>query len=462
MSGYKMNLPGMGLDLFGALLGWHQTNLANQRADELLAGARDRHGQRANYIANNFATELPYNVSYAPEGGFDNGQLDQLAAQGIAAPGGAVNLFGPGGTGVPTFDLAELFDVGQSQLDAFRGLSPGLKGAFTASNQALSRGMNQFDTILGAASRNLGAGYTDSVLDQMAAQGLATSDIPTMENRLNQATSGILGNAYNDITGLVEGGRVSQAGLLEGVDLMDTDLSDVLSGKLAGASSAAQKKLGFQEQQQAANLLSGAGSLEQAGTRLQGLGFSSANDLATTARQLRGETELQELQAQQFNAGLQSQASNLAAQLNNALTQSQIGAREAFGTTAAELTSAHGIAQQNALNELLGITGTAGAGFADVQNAIDLNSSNLQKELLDAEVGLVGSAEQDQIQAFQALNQIFGNQQGLAQTAFNAQLASDAQLDQLLAGELGFNIYDPANIFDSNFMYEQSQPSGIL
>ncbi len=213
--------------------------------------------------------------------------------------------------------------------------------------------------------------------------------------------TGIEAAGRGRIEDLVSGGQLTGADLLEGVDLPSTDLSEVLGAELAGIGAASRKSLQFQ-QQQLAGQAGAFGGLENLQRQAGSLGFEEAITRGTQAAQAQGRIRLEEAQRETDVAQIQFGAGSVAEQINAALLNEQI---QQEGLATGRLSQAE-IAQRTVVDPI---------------NLMRQDAAKL------AEMGAIGEAEQDEVNA--ALLVI--------DTGFKSAGIESNVLGQVLAGQIG-------------------------
>lgn len=232
----------------------------------------------------------------------------------------SANEFAAGRGFGPAIDLSSILGGPGAQLDFFRQNLPDLNLEGLDLNLGAGGVQDILGGTLGAVSGALG-GARGSIADILG--GIPGQVQENLQGALESAgqTFEAGRGSIQDILGRA---RTTQAGLLQGVDLPETDLTPVLGARLAGigASSQARQQL---QQEALASQAGRFGGLQNLQGQLRGLSFGEGAQRGLLAGQAAGQTRQEELAAQEFVTGVQSQASSLSAQLNAALSQAGAG-----------------------------------------------------------------------------------------------------------------------------------------
>jgi len=320
----------------------------------------------------------------------------------------------------------DLFDVGQTQLDTF------LENRPSDEEILFSEGFTGFDEF-------------GTALEE--AQNLSTESAQALPGTVDARLDEIFGAAGAGISQLAQQGRTTQEELLSGVDLLDTDLSDVLQGDLSRIVQTSQRNIGRRQRLASANVLEQAGSLENAERQLEDIAIQGTESQRNAALQAQARNRARTQAAQQFNAQLQSQAANLAAQIGANLSAAQIGATKDFATTqAAEFSDAEQLASQ-ILSQDFATASDALLGELELQIDAFGEDRDTALKLLDAQVLLEGLAEQDQIDETRAIAGLVETELGLLDRllGFGGVLTGAGALEELFLDErdLGNRLFGP-------------------
>lgn len=123
----------------------------------------------------------------------------------------------------------------------------------------------------------------------------------------------------------------STADLLEGVDLPDTDLSEVLGARLSGIGFAGQNRESLRLQEAAREAQRSGLGLEGARRLSSQVGFEESQRRAAESSGAIGQTRIEEALREVERAGLQSRASSQAEQINAMLEQFRTGVQADVG-----------------------------------------------------------------------------------------------------------------------------------
>lgn len=318
------------------------------------------------YQGNVFGPAQPMVVSGS--GGLTENQV--LANIGMTPPPGS----GPG-----IFNLDELFNVGQTELDYFNQFYPtDLK--IPGIDIGLGRAMEDISNLLGGTTERIGEAETAALA--RSATGL-TSGLGHL-GAAGETIGGLRTGALSDIEQLMSGAQMTPEQLLEGIEMPDTDLSDVLSGRLAGIGATSRTRQELQQQELAAG---GAafGGLENLAGQSRSLGFEEGAQRGLEGSAALAQTRGEELAAQEFVANLQSQASTTSAEINSALSQAGIGAQGLLtsqamgaetnlGIAKADLEDSFGTADINTINSNIALI----SGLSDTEARIMLEAEGLE------------------------------------------------------------------------------------
>jgi hypothetical protein len=140
----------------------------------------------------------------------------------------------------------------------------------------------------------------------------------------------VLSLAEEKALGALEAGKVDD--ILAGIEMPDTDLSDVLKANLSGIGQASKAREQQTQQALAAALGPAMGGLENIQGQQMAASLSEASNRSALGLQARADVRARELAAQEFVSGLQSEAAMREAELNNLLTQQAGGIISGLGT----------------------------------------------------------------------------------------------------------------------------------
>lgn len=298
--------------------------------------------------------------------------------------------------GQPSFNLDEIFDTGQAQLDAFNELdldSYNVPGADTD----FKKYQDEITTLLGSGRERV-LGALDEI-SPLIAQNLA--------------------GGRDLIDQLAELSYDQLRDLDRGVTFPEADLSDVLAADLAGQTRASAAREQFARE----GLASQAGSfggLANLGRALQSASSTEALNRATRAAQSRGEIRNRESAIEQFNASLQARLAMEKSAQQNAINLARMGFERDAALTQAGLTRDVGLAEAGAegsfsfreadmLQDLLGLQ----AGQDQFNVGVDQRNRDLRAQMDLLGVDLAGRAEGDAVNAFNAAMAGIGQQQGV-------------------------------------------------
>ena len=209
-----------------------------------------------------------------------------------------------------------------------------------------------------------------------------------------EALPGIARDLFGEARGVVrgfaeEGGLgITGADLLAGVEMPETDLSEVLGARLGGIGAVGAKRQQL-AQQELAGMAGALGGLENLKQYQATLGFEESSRRALEAAEAVGQTRAEELEAQKWVSDLQTGAATEAAQINRALAE-MLGEFETFATGSI-LGTDLGVA--SALGQLF--TGQAGMemGLTGLETDISKIDTMLENAVNRYMAGLYGGVE---------------------------------------------------------------------
>lgn len=316
------------------------------------------------------------NMPVAGSGGLTENQV--LANLGLTPPPGSA--FGDG-----IFNLDELFNVGQAEQDYFNQNYP-TDLSLPNVDIGLDETMGDISSLLGGAREGIGTAEQQA----LARSGGGLAGGLSQLGAASQAIGGLRTGALTNIEEILGGAKISPEQLLEGVEMPETDLSEVLSGRLAGIGAASRSRQELQQQELAAGGAA-VGGLENLAAQGRSLGFEEGAQRGLEGSVATAQTRGEELAAQQFVSNLQGQAASTSAQIGSTLAQAQaaaetsltgqaMGAEQAFGLAGADLQKQFGLTDINTINRaaeaIAGLTAQEAAGLLQAEG-IELNLEQL-------------------------------------------------------------------------------------
>lgn len=439
---------------FGFLT-WDQVN----QDQELSAAVREEFGDMTEAAMEDLLT-IPGLLPSFTYNGQTFGGTGQTGLTSVEATGVDRDLIGTS-SAIPNFNLDEIFTLGQDELNYFDEnyptdlVIPDVDIGLANTEADIASLIN--DAIGGIES-------AESLSLDRSAEGLA-SGLSGLAGA-GTSISDIIGSTGTDISAILGGAQVTPEQLLEGVEMPDTDLSDVLSGRLAGIGATSQSRQELQQQELAAG---GAalGGLENLSAQSRSLAFEEGSARGLEASTATAQTRAEELAAQTFVSNLQAQAASQSAEIGASLATTeatsasdlaglQIKSVETLGLAAADLEATFGLADIGTIDaaadavadlntfQAQSLLDSAGIRLeeAQLQNLID--EGNRETELGEFEQGLdlAGGPARDEIMQFtQALGAYMANL-GVSQEVFDSILQATNEFGAVTSGQMDNTITD--------------------
>jgi hypothetical protein len=259
--------------------------------------------------------------------------------------------------------------------------------------------------------------FTDIFTTGQAGQRFIEDNLPSFESlridEVGPARDAARG-AFSDLLGSLDFTPRTTEDLLQGVDLLPTDLSEVLGARLSGIGAAGQAR-------ETPRLLDAAREAQRSGLGLEGarrlssqVGFEEQATRGLEAAGAVGQTRIEEQIAAAENARLQAGAASQAEQINQGLRglQANIAANQAIsefnfgqlglgeaGQNVGTQLGLFGTQLQGALGPSQDVqqAGLAGVGFEEGQQGLALQIAALQNAIAQVFGGTLGPQMQQTI-----------------------------------------------------------------